>query len=488
MHPLKDRDGRETSIDESESPAPPGIAQGARHPDPTNGERGASMLIFALLVPVLFGSIALAIDYGHLLFERQHLSNALDAAALAGVTSLPNDPVSAQSAALSYAGLNDPGTVPTVKFWCVVGSAGAAKTVASGQVPSVCDPGTTAGAKCNETICAIPCATGSGHTCNSITVTASTDVPFAFAPVIGINTGNTGALSSNACRGSCGAQSPNPMNVAIVADRTGSMSDTDLSSLKSGIQSTLQTMTKDQQYVALGTIGRSSSTSGCITNPSGSQTSGPWLPVPFSNDYTTSATPPALNNSSNLVKGLQCLAHSSTGTSLASPMKAAARYLLGFDPNNLGSLPTRSGTPRNAIILETDGQPNEPDVAGSTSISTPGDIGSSNGITACNNLKAVAADAKARGILVVTVGYNLSTERCGGTGAYVRDVLAAAASPDAQGNPSTANSCTTAADIAAENSDGDYFFCAGSGTALGPIFVSAINAISGSSHLISIPN
>ncbi|MGM7777605.1 pilus assembly protein TadG-related protein [Arthrobacter sp. KNU-44] len=489
MHSLKDRNGNtEAGVGESGKPVRLRIAHGARRPDPTSRERGASILMFALLVPVLFGSVALAIDFGHLLFERQHLSNALDAAALAGVTSLPNDPATAQSAALSYANSNDPGTVPTVKFWCVVGSTGATKTVASGQVPSVCDPGTVAGAKCNETICAIPCVAGSGHTCNSITVTASTDVPFAFAPVIGINTGNTGSLSSNACRGSCGAQSPNPMNVAIVADRTGSMSDADLSSLKSGIQSTLQTMTNTQQYVALGTIGRSSSTSGCITNPSGSQTSGPWLPVPFSNDYTTSATPPALNSSSNLVKGLQCLTHSGTGTSLASPMKSAARYLLGFDTNNLATLPTRSGTPRNAIILETDGQPNEPDVAGSTSVATPGDIGSSNGVTACNNLLAVAADAKARGILIVTVGYNLSTERCGGSGAYVRDVLAAAASPDSHGNPSTANSCTTAADISAENSDGDYFFCAGSGTALGPIFVSAINAISGNSHLIQIPS
>ncbi|MFH5878348.1 pilus assembly protein TadG-related protein [Arthrobacter sp. NA-172] len=399
MHSLKDRNGNTAgSAGEGENPVRPRITPGTSRPEPTGRERGASILIFALLVPVLFGSVALAIDFGHLLFERQHLSNALDAAALAGVTSLPNDPATAQSTALTYADRNDPGTVPTVTFWCVVASTGAGKTVASGQVPAVCDPGTTAGAKCNTTICAIPCITGSGHTCNSITVAGSTNVAFAFAPVIGINTGDTGSLSSNACKGSCGAQSPNPMNVAIVADRTGSMSDTDLSSLKSGIQSTLQTMTKDQQYVALGTIGRSSSTSGCITNPSGSQTSGPWLPVPFSNDYTTAASPPALNNSSPIVKGLQCLTHSGTGTSLASPMKAAARYLLGFDANNLGSLPARSGTPRNAIILETDGQPNEPDVSGSTSISAPGDIGSSNGITACNNLIAVAADAKARGI------------------------------------------------------------------------------------------
>ena len=315
-------------------------------------------------------------------------------------------------------------------------------------------------------------------------------VPFSFAPVIGFNTGNTGSLASDACKGSCGAQTPNPMDVAIVADRTNSMSTTDLANLKAAIQTTLQTMTKDQQYVALGTIGRSSPTTGCSTNPSGSATSGPWIPVPFSNDYTTAGAPPALNNSSALVKGVQCLTHSGTGTSLASPMKGAARYLLGLDANNLGSLPARPGTPRKAIVLETDGQPNEPNIAGVTSVGTPGDIGSSNGVTACSNLKAVAADAKARGILIVTVAYNAATSvRCGASSsAYVRDVLAAAASDKAPGTPSTAsNDCSTPALTAAENSDGDYFFCASSGADLGPIFVSAINAISPNSRLVRIP-
>lgn len=504
MHSLNDTNGNPGGgTGENGNQVPPRMALANRRPDPTARERGASILIVAFFVPVLFGAMALAIDFGHVIYERQHLSNALDAAALAGVTSLPDNPGKAESDALDFAKKNDAGTVPTVKFWCVVGSTGATKTVASGQVPSICNPGTVAGAKCNETICAIPCVAVIGNTCNSMTVTGSKVVPFVFGPAIGINTWNSGSLSSDACRGSCGSQSqiPNPMNVAVVADRTGSMSDTDLSSLKSGIQSTLQTMTKSQQYVALGTIGRSSPTSGCITNDSSSDTSGPWLPVPFSNDYTTgAATPPALpalNNSSNLVKGLQCLASSGTGTTLASPMKFAARYLLGMDPNNLGSLPARTGTPRNAILLETDGEPNEANVTGSNShlpVNTAGDIGSSDGPTACNNLKTVATDAKARGILIVTVGYNLATKHCdgsdspGNTSLLVRDVLAAAASPKSPVTPSTANSCSTSTQITAENSDGDYFFCAGSGTALGPIFVSAINAISASPHLIRIPN
>ena len=453
-------------------------------------ERGAATVIFALMVPVLFGALAMALDVGRLVYERQHLSNALDAAALAGAAYLPGDPVAARNSAASFARANDPAAAPTVKFWCVVASTGAARTVVSSQIPSVCNPGTIAGAKCSEAICAIPCIPGAGISCNSITVTDDKDVAFNFAPVIGVNSGNTGSLASDACKGSCGSQIPNPMDVALVADRTGSMSDTDLASMKTALQTTLKTMTKDQQYVALGTIGRSSPTTGCSTNPSGSATSGPWMPVPFSNDYTTTGTPPALNNSSALVKGVQCLAHSGSGTYLASPTKAAARYLLGLDANNLGSLPARAGTPRKAIVLETDGQPNETGTGGSTSVGDPADIKNSDPVVACNNLKAVAADAKARNILIVTVAYNAATSaRCGGTSsAYVRDVLAAAASEKSLGIPSTAsNDCSTPALASAENTDGDYFFCAANGADLGPIFVSAINAISSNSRLIRIP-
>ena len=217
-------------------------------------ERGAATVIFALMVPVLFGALAMGLDVGKLVYERQHLSNALDAAALAGAAYLPGDPVAARNAAASFARANDPAAVPTVKFWCVVASTGAARTVVSSQIPSVCDPGTISGARCSETICAIPCIPGTGISCNSITVTDDKDVAFNFAPVIGIDSGNTGSLASDACKGSCGSQTPNPMDVALVADRTGSMSDTDLASMKTAIQTTLKTMTKAQQYVALGTM------------------------------------------------------------------------------------------------------------------------------------------------------------------------------------------------------------------------------------------
>jgi len=127
-------------------------------------EGGAASIILVLLIPVLFGAMALALDFGKLVYERQHLGNALDAGALAGASALPNDLTTASNTAIKYAQANDPQATPAVTFWCVVASTGTAKTVASGQVPGVCNPGTTAGARCNETSCAIPCPAVSGNT------------------------------------------------------------------------------------------------------------------------------------------------------------------------------------------------------------------------------------------------------------------------------------------------------------------------------------
>ncbi|MEO8219480.1 MAG: pilus assembly protein TadG-related protein [Specibacter sp.] len=459
-------------------------------------ERGAASVFLVLMIPVLFGALAVALDFGKLVYQQQQLSNAMDASALAAVHELPN-PVAAETTAKKFATLNDPQAAPVVTFWCIVASSGAGRTVATGQIPGVCDPGTTAGARCTETICAIPCPKTSDRKCNSVTVTDDKDVPFDFAPVIGINSGNTGAQSATACNGSCGALSPNPMDVALVADRTGSMTDTNRDKMIAGIKKTLQTMTKEQQYVALGTIHRSKSAPGtCITEPSGNNT-GPWIPVPFSNNYTLNpATPgatPPLNTTSTLYQGLDCLNSSSGGTYLAAPMKAAARYVLGEDANNLGSLPVRpTSTPaKKAIIFETDGQPNEANIAGSRLIKTAGDIGSSNGNTACDNLTAVAGNAKDLDVLIVTVAFgDAGTKNCDGSnGNGVARALAASASKDASGNVSQANyDCATLNGRIAENRDGDFFFCAADGDELGPIFTAAINAISPNSHLIRIPD
>jgi hypothetical protein len=329
-------------------------------------------------------------------------------------------------------------------------------------------------------------------------------------PAVGITQpGSTGAVTSVACKGSCGTIPLNPKDVAVVADRTGSMSSADITAMITGIKSMFQVMTPSQQYVAVGTIGRSASspssttcsgsTLKALSEPSGSATVGPWIPVKFSNDYLNAGTT-TINAGSPLVNAVECLKNSSsTQTHLASPMKAAARYLLGMDPNNLGLLPARTGNIRKAIIFETDGIPNESiPTGGSTTLSTAGDISSTptNTDTACTNLTGVATNAKnaTPGILVVTVAFNAAkidaTDKCSTAGgsAWLVDTLAAAASPAPSGSASTANfDCSTGPGRNSENADGDYFFCAGTGTDMAAIFKTAFTQIANGIRMIALP-
>jgi len=489
------------------------------------GERGAIAVLTALLAVLVLAMAALAVDIATQTNQRQKLHDTIDAAALAGAYSLPNSGAATVDA-LAFAAKNDPAApIPVVDVLCVVGSIWNAGTgtyvVDTTQITANCtrSAGTsTTGARCNSTICSLPCS--GTDSCNVIRVVDAKPVPFSFAPVIGINSGSTGSLTSAACKGSCGKIPPNPMDVAVVADRTSSMSPTDITAMITGIKSMFQVMTPSQQYVSLGTIGRSKlgassttcsligSTLKALSEPSTSDTQGPWIPVPFSNDYLSGTT--TINAGSTLVNAVECLKNSSgTGTHLASAMKYAARYLLGFDPNNIGSvplqsgtvaLPTQPGTIRKAIIFETDGAPNESATGGSTTLSNPGDIENTNKNLACTDLSTldglagVASNAKAAGLLVVTVAFNVDpTTKCNGSsGARLDQTLAAAASVQSPGVPSAVgtNDCsdaTVGGGRYKENNDGDYFFCAGTGTDMKAIFLNAFKQLATGSRLIQLP-
>jgi len=473
-----------------------------------SGERGAIAVLSALLMVVVLAVAALGVDIATQVNQLQKLHDTIDSAAQAGAYRLPGSGTTAKADALAFAAKNDPAApVPTVTFFCVVASKASGSTwvVDSTQIPATCNPATAGpsftGFVCNATICSIPCTIA--EACNVIRVSDAKPVPFSFAPAIGITTGGTGSVTSVACKGSCGNPPQNPMDVAVVADRTGSMSTTDIGAMITGIKSMFQVMTPSQQYVSLGTIGWSdpAAPSNCKSNDSTSSpssfsdTSGVWMPVPFSNDYLNPGTT-TVNTSSQLVQAVNCLTNQSgTGTHLAAPMKAAARYLLGNDPNNLGSLPARTGNVRKAIIFETDGTPNEKYTGGSTALNLSGGIGSAAANTdlACSNFTTVAANAKSAspGILVVTVAFNMATtDKCSTAGGSVRidQTMAAAASPTPSGTASDANfDCATAAGRNSENADGDYFFCGGTGADMASIFKTAFGQLSTGIKLMQLP-
>ena len=381
--------------------------------------------------------------------------------------------------------------------------------------------------------------------CNTIRVGAEQDVPFSFGGAVGIDEGSTGSQISVACAGSCGTVAPNPMDVVVVADRTLSMQNPEVctytgaspctdyrTSLVNGITSMLQVMTPEQQFVALGALGPSERTRSnaesntCDKTQKGlvypsdevsTSSKGSWVPISFKNDYLGSANASgdrALNASSKLVQAIDCLDRVDSGspassrtsesrlattrTALASPLKAATRFLLGTtsDGNNIATLGggNRSGTVKKVIIFETDGEPFENTAttpAGNVSLGNNNDIFSnyqdsidightsttgpalgsaqngtprnltpappapyhtntpypanytsggntynytyryrlntttkwhtwagSGGQKACQNFAAIADAAKAAGILVITIGYNLdSSTMCSGSNA-----------------------------------------------------------------------
>lgn len=490
-------------------------------------ERGATAVIVALMAVVLFGAAALGIDVSMLDRARQDVANTLDSAAQAGAYDLPGSPSRAVTDAKAFARKYDPTADPSVQLWCVVASTGADQSVNTSQIPSTCYPGpgpyTSSmypGLRCDGSLCAIPCNSAAGAVCNAIQVSESKTVDFSFAPVIGIKQGSTGTVESVACKGSCGQTAPNPLNVVVVADRTASMSQSSIDSMVGGIKNMLTTMTPSLQYVALGTINKAYTSRGCRTESprsSWTESQANWVNVPFSDNYLTTSAVPTLNSSDDLVHSLDCLKEDGAGyygTQLAAAMKGAARYLLGYQSNNLSSLPARtgSGTVHNVIIFETDGMPDEvgnPTPYSALYLSNSTDpIGGNQtqemnwgnywlaqqyGNAGCANLDTVAQEAKDAGVLIVTIAYGdanrASCYKGGSWAPYARDALAAAASPNpTTGAPSVAdNTCSTPAQVAAENSDGDYYFCAANGNDLAPIFASALNQVTNHTRFIKLP-
>ena len=121
------------------------------------------------------------------------------------------------------------------------------------------------------------------------------------------------------------------------------------------------------------------------------------------------------------------------------------------------------------IIFETDGSPNF-NSAGNAADYT------------CAAAVSQAATAKAAGIEMFTIGFGIgATDVCPDTSGtyYNRSVTFA-----------LADMATTSVDdgcVAAENSDGDHFFCQPRSQDLESVFVSAVSALTGTTKLVKLP-
>jgi Flp pilus assembly protein TadG len=467
-----------------------------------HGESGQIIVLFALVIVLLMGMVALAVDVGVLRSASQNLWNALDAGTLAAASQLrpvadPGDGAQVRNDADAMARLflqkNYPGgTAPnnvTVTFRCVVGS-NSDGTRRTTDVPAVCDPGGNVSASDWQKVGNIwvaPCNPAEGDTCNTVVLSADVTVPFGFGNAIGVPNGSTGTIQSAACRGPCGAPPESPMDVVLVVDRTPSMDSTDIANVRSAAQTLRQDANLNPVYtwLAFGMIGPSVGSGSCPTE--GAPTLGTinlpadlarWMPIGLSgtgapvSNYKLAGSP--------MANAMSCfdVSPGSVATDLADPM-TAARYILDNSP--------RAGTATQGIIFMTDGLPNN-----SVSIGGGSCSGASSAYIAEANTRASAA--KASNISVFTVGFGLEVAHGSGCGSSfdgpnpqvrARQLLASMASP-VDGVPAADDGCNTA-----ENEDGDNFFCVpkagGAAGRLAQAFRTAINSLSGTTRLISLP-
>lgn len=147
----------------------------------------------------------------------------------------------------------------------------------------------------------------------------------------------------------------NAQDIAVVGDRTLSMSDASLSNLMTGVHNMVTNLDQNRQYVALGTIGKSKGNSTCPSYRADTDTAsgGTWMATGYSKTYLNA------NDSAKLLKAIDCMntPGKTQGTELTAPFKAAARSLL-YDAN----APRSSGriadsSVQKVLIFETDGTP-----------------------------------------------------------------------------------------------------------------------------------
>ncbi len=444
-----------------------------------NDESGAIIIMAMFLMVVLFGAVAFTIDLSRLFHERQVLQNAVDFGALAGAQELPAQG-STQGAIASAKALQvtldnapwiDPATI-SITFKCVVGDRNGDGAPDLSDVPYICGPATgtwTTDWKTKRGRSQHTCNPYIGDKCNTVSVRTSETVNYIFAPVIGIKQGSTGSVSAASCRGACGAQ-PNPLDVVMVIDRTGSMTTADLSNAKNAARSVLDFYDSSEHHVGVVALPYGRPTDKCNANdpqlyPQAAASF--WSIAPLSSDYDRSDG--SLNTSSQIVTAINCLKVSPTitvrvngvtktdagHTNLGDPLDAAREML---------QTQGRSDVP-DIIIFMTDGEANQPD-----------------SLQPCNYLNNKAAIAKAAGQTIYTIAYGVGGARCS------RDT--SGAFRNAYASTNLAKAATNSIDDVPggcginENKDGDNYFCESGSGDLEPVFRQVAAATLGHSRLI----
>ncbi len=431
------------------------------------GDQGQALVLFVILLVMLLTTLALVVNGGTLRRSNQELWNALDAGALAAAASLPGYPDQAATDAARFAGLNLPDLTAgkiTVTFQCLVGDRDGNGSPDSADIPATCNPGSGASWTCADGKCFAPCDPNiAGRVCNTVVVTGTVDTDFRLSGVTKVD-GATTTYTAAACSGLCGSNPQVPLDLGIILDRTGSMSDADLANVKSAALGMLETLDPSLQSVGMAVLGQSQTSANCSGTghprglaATGSQ-KGTWVVVPYPTNQSLSTNylkKGSLNANSQLVRTIECLDHSSTGTNLGDPLLAMAQILVDRG---------RSGVPK-GIILMTDGAANQPNTR------------------SCKYANDQATKVKNMGIEVYTIGFGVVGDRCTDLDGPYQNAYASSLLADMATQPTVDNGCTNA-----ENADGDFYFCEPRSDSLASVFKAAAAAlVQGSARLVSIP-
>ena len=209
-------------------------------------DHGQVLPLVALMALLLVGFAGFAVDMGRVWVAKQELQRAVDASALGAGQDLPNSSTG-YSAAVSYGGN---GTINRVGGW---GVTAAAPSVTFECVPN--GPDYTSGSCLTDSSGDGCHPSGSNapttSTCNAVKVTETASVQTSFFSLFKFPKFTVSASSTASARGS---GVPNPLNLFVILDTTGSMTQscgatvanvsnpTKLDCAKAGVRAMLQAL------------------------------------------------------------------------------------------------------------------------------------------------------------------------------------------------------------------------------------------------------
>ena len=502
-------------------------------------------VIAALMMIVLLAAVAFAVDMSRLRHERHVVQTAVDFGALSAAGLLPaTGPIEGQLAedmAIDVALDNGPGLTAAdvnVTFRCVVVNEPPGQPWLSPDLDFACNDasgggfsqflstGGGPGWKIRGNRAFHLCDPDLGDKCNAIVVRASNDVQYFFAPVIGYNTGNTGAVAGAACKGFCG-QPSKPLDIVMVLDRTTSMTQADIDALKSAASGIVDPVSgafdPTLHKVGLillpyanpgnpgGTPVGSDTEVGCRVarnqfyssaagvdhswrpvNPSGIP---PMVPLPpqweppeamFSggSDWDTSpwGVVGLTSDFAHLSNVINCIERVPTTPNLDG--NASDNSAIWVDnPGPPATYQARGGGHTNysdplwaARDMLSHSDPNIEDIViffGDGQANQPNDGSTSSGaLNPCQRAVQAATDTKNTGAFIYTIAYGVGPERCTEddvSGGYV-NALATTMFADIASDP-TVDDFPGTCNAAVENNDDDYYFCTAAASDLDDVFV-----------------